>query len=282
MKKAILIITAVILSTAIYAQDMTNKKGIPILPAEGEYALGIDPYPFFLYMGNLMNANEMNVGPTFESTVTQPDEHIVLWGKRVKDASTHYRAMLRLGFGSSKDNLVIQKDSADGSPFSTPQFGNDEVKYSYNNITLGVGLEKRRGSGRVQGLYGAEVMIGFRGGKTTHTFANAITADNPTPTTTAALQGGLYRIKEVKQGSTFGLGLRAFIGVEYFFMAKASIGGELGWGIAMTSTGEGETTSEGWDGSAVKTLTVPGPGKASSFGIDTDNIGASIRALFYF
>ncbi len=282
MKKAILIITTVILSTAIYAQDMTNKKGIPILPAEGEYAIGIDPYPFFLYLGNLMNANELNVGPTFESTVTQPDEHIVLWGKRVKDASTHYRAMLRLGFGSSKTNYVIGKDSTDGSPFSTPQFGNDEVKYSYNNITIGVGLEKRRGSGRVQGFYGAEAMIGFAGGKTTHTFANAITADNPTPTTTYSLQGGLYRIKEAKQGSRFGLGLRAFVGIEYFFMAKASIGGELGWGVAMTSAGEGEITSEGWDGSAVKTLTVPGPGKDSSFAIDTDNIGASVRALFYF
>lgn len=282
MKKSILIIVFAVFATASFAQDLTSKKGVPILPTDGEWALGVDPYPFFRYLGNTMNNSEDIDGPGFDGSMSSPDGHVVIWGKKVKDATTHYRAMVRLGFGSSKGNLIVQKDSTDGSAFSTPQYGSDEVKTSGNNITIGAGIEKRRGTGRVQGYYGAEAMIGFGGSKTTHTFANAITADNPTPTTASSLQGGLYRIKEVKNGSTFDLGIRGFVGVEFFYMAKASIGGEIGWGIGMSSTGEGETTSEGWDGTAVQTAKVPGPGKSSSFGIDTDRVGGSIRALFYF
>jgi hypothetical protein len=282
MKKSILVISFAVFATASsFAQDLTSKKGVPILPSEGEWALGVDPYPFFQYLGNTMNNSSDINGPTFDGSMRSGD-HVVIWGKKVKDATTHYRAMVRLGFGSSKNNLVVRKDSTDGSSFTPVQYGNDEVKTSGNNIMLGAGIEKRRGTGRVQGYYGAEAMIGFGSSKTTHTFANAITADNPFPTTSYELQGGLYRIKEVKNGSTFNFGIRGFVGVEFFYMAKASIGGEIGWGIGMSSTGEGETTSEGWNGSSVETMKMPGPGKSSSFGIDTDMIGGSIRALFYF
>jgi hypothetical protein len=51
----------------------------------------------------------------------------------------------------------------------------------------------------------------------------------------------------------------------------------------LSSTGFGETTSEGWDGDGVVTTTVVGPtGKNNSFGIDTGVTGASIGINFYF
>jgi hypothetical protein len=42
--------------------------------------------------------------------------------------------------------------------------------------------------------------------------------------------------------SGYGFGLRGFIGAEYFFMPKMSIGGEFGWGLAYVKNGA--TTTE--------------------------------------
>ncbi|MCC6384697.1 MAG: hypothetical protein LC117_01650 [Bacteroidia bacterium] len=285
MKKSLIVLALAVFTTTAFAQEvMTSKKGTPILPEAGDWAIGVDATPFIEFFGNVMN-NSNNIGaPSWTSPFSSLSSSSapILYAKYVKDQTTHYRAMVRLGFGSSKENFVIQKDSTDGSSFTPAQYGSDESKTSGNGITLGAGIEKRKGKGRIQGFYGAMAMIGFGSEKTTNTFANAITTDNPTPSTTYNMQGGLYRIKEVKEGGIFNLGIRGFIGVEYFFMAKASLGAEFGWGLSMSSKGEGETTSEGWNGTAVETQKVPGPGKTSSFGIDTDNGYASINLLFYF
>jgi hypothetical protein len=146
-----------------------------------------------------------------------------------------YRGMVRIGFGSDK---VV-----------TPAGSNEDVvTNSYNNITLGGGVEYRRGNTRLQGYYGAMAMIGLGGSKTSYEYG------------AGAVDG---QITEEKAGSTFGLGVRAFVGAEYFVLPKISIGGEFGWGLGFSSTGASETTIQG-------AAAVTG-GKSSSFGLDTDN-----------
>jgi hypothetical protein len=141
------------------------------------------------------------------------------------------------------------------------------------NLVLGGGLEKRVGSSRVVGVYGAEAYIALGSEKTTYEYGNALSDDNP----------DLGRPTEEKQGSTFGFGVGVFAGVEWFCAPKVSLSGEYTWGLMLSSTGFGETTSEGWDGDGVVTTTVVGPtGKNNSFGIDTGVTGASIGINFYF
>jgi len=98
--------------------------------------------------------------------------------------------------------------------------------------------------------------------KTVNEYGNDLSVDNP-----------IFRVAETKVGSTFGLGLRGFIGAEYFILPKISIGAEFGWGLAYFRTGEGEATIDSWDGTAVVSTTA-NTGKSSSFGLDTDNLNS--------
>ena len=247
MKKSLLIL-AMFIGGAVTAQDnMTSKKGTPILPEAGDWSIGIGANSTLNYFGNLMNGN--NSAPSFDWQNPQN----VLQGKMMKDENTAYRLRLRLGLGSTKKEGQNVDTDNDGNPDTDSA----EVKTSATNINLGAGIQKYRGKGRLKGIYGGEANIGLSGGKTT--------IDAPGYSS------------ENKMGSTFSLGIRGFIGIEYFFAPKMSLGGEFGWGIAFSSTGEGENSStSGGVSSSSKT------GKSSSFGLDTDNASGSLVLNFYF
>jgi hypothetical protein len=192
------------------------------------------------YFGNLLNGTADNSAPGFDWANDN-----VITGKMMKDANTAYRVRVRIGYNSTTDN-----------DYSDPATGGVSVerKTTSMDISLGAGIQKYRGKGRLQGIYGAEASLGLGSG-TESWDSDALKAD-------------------VTVGSTFGFGVRGFIGAEYFFAPKMSLGGEFGWGLGISSTGETETTVNG--GTAVKS------GGGSSFGIDTDNAGGSISMNLYF
>lgn len=230
MKKIFLFCASVALVGTMNAQ-LTSKKGENYLPEAGDYAIGADASSMLSYFGNMLNGGtNTGFGMGFTNGAT------AITGKKFMTNEMAYRGMVRLGFGSSS--------------ISTPATtGEDVEKTSYNNITLGGGIEKRRGSTRLQGYYGAMAMISLGGSKTSYEYG-------------AGVVDG--QLTEAKAGSTFGLGVRAFVGAEYFVLPKISIGGEFGWGLGFTSTGPSSTTTQGPIG------TVEG-GTSSSFGLDTDN-----------
>ena len=88
------------------------------------------------------------------------------------------------------------------------------TKASNFNLVLGAGLEKRVGSSRVVGIYGGEAYISLGSNKDTYEYGNNLSATNTTP-----------RDTEDKAGSTFGLGVGAFAGVEWFAAPKLSLSG---------------------------------------------------------
>jgi hypothetical protein len=277
MKKSLILI-AVLAGFTASAQELTSKKGTPILPQAGDWSIGINANPILEYAGNLFT-DAFNSAPNWGFTAANPG---VIYGKYVVDANTAYRAKLRLGFGSTTNNYAVNNDATTTDP-NDQSF--DEQKISGNNINLGAGIQKWRGQGRLRGLYGAEVEIGLSGSKTTNSFANAFTTTNTAPSNATQIDpdGSGQRITENKAGSTFMLGINGFIGAEYFFAPKMSFSGEFTWGLNLASTGEGEVTSEDWDFTAngVRSTTSK-TGKASSFGIDTGNLGGSINMNFYF
>ncbi len=247
MKKLFLAFVLLSAATIAFGQDLTNKKGVNILPEAGEWAIGIDAVPFLQYVGNAFN-NTSNSAPSWE----YPNDMMMIQGLLVKENGKRYRAKARIGFGSSKEETG---DTTTGSQ--------SEMKSSFNYIGLGAGIQQSRGKGRVQGLYGAEAMIGFGGGKTEYSY-------NGDPAAGSTI--------EEKQGGTFDLGIRGFIGVEYFFAAKMSLSGEFGWGLGFSSQGETESTY--FDGS--ENVTTVTQGKTNSFGIDTSSPNGSINMTFYF
>jgi hypothetical protein len=296
MKKTILLLTTgVFLSGFGYAQDdatevYTNKNGEAVLPASGDWAIGFDAAPFLNYAGNLLNSNATS--PTADWTDVSTMD---ITGKMFVDANTAYRVRLRLGFGNLSATTKVTDDKA---VYDAGQAGNlvvddvvdDTWKGSYNAIAIGGGIEKRRGNGRVQGVYGGEALIGLSGGSATYTYGNDFSNDYATTSTdwgTGNIVGG-ERVTEEKPGGTFSLSVRGFIGVEMFVFPKISIAAEYGWGLGMSSTGDGTTKTEEWgltntaatDNSKIEHEYATGG--SSSFGIDTDNNGGQLRIMFHF
>ncbi|MCA6364864.1 MAG: hypothetical protein IM638_17670 [Bacteroidetes bacterium] len=281
MKKSTLIVAALAFGvTSAFAQDLTSKKGEPILPEAGDWAIGVDATPFLDYFGNFIGGNGSNYG-TANWAFTNP--FAMITGKMFVSPNMAYRGMLRIGFGSETMKNFVTDDASTATP---PATVTDEMKVSGNFIGLGGGLEWRRGKTRLQGYYGGMAMVMFGGGKTSYSYGNAFSSTNTTPTTTSDFLTGTSaaagsRITEDKSGSTLGFGVRGFIGAEYFVLPKLSVGGEFGWGLALSRTGDGEQTVESWNGTAATSTTTKTAG-GGSFGVDTDNanFGMAPGALF--
>ena len=283
MKKLILTVALASAAAFVSAQDMMSKRGTPILPESGDWSIGFDAAPLLNYFGNLFD----QTGNNSANAMYQQNQTIV--GKMMKDENTALRVKVRLGIGSYKEeNLVTQ----DGSTSTPPATVVDSWKTSNTNVTLGAGLQKYRGKGRLKGFYGAEAGIMFGGGKHTYEYGNAFSTTYPMPTTsdwdsydptsgTYAFGPATSRLTEEKNGSSFGISIRGFIGAEYFFAPKLSFGAEYGWGLGLTSWGEGEATTEYWNGTGVATATGK-TGKSSDFGLDVDNAGGAIVLSAYF
>lgn len=308
MKKIITTIAFAVTLTAFAQDGLTSKKGEPILPEAGDWAIGIDATPFLNYAGNFFGKQNSNTAPTwnFQSL------NSMILGKYFVEANKAYRAGIRLGFGSeTQRKMVIDRSKAPSTltvfPSADPMVENT-WKRSERNIGITGGLELRKGKTRLQGYYGGEVGIYLAGGKDKFTYGNALAPNASYPVnvdpvddafaganninTNPPIQGVVSdaRALEIKWGSIFGFGLRGFIGAEYFILPKMSIGGEFGWGILFSSIGKSKTTWEavGNPGNLTVGTTVVEGSKQGSFSLDTDNLNnlfgppAALRLTLHF
>jgi len=263
MKRYTLIIATLFVAGAVMSQDLTSKKGELYLPEAGDYAIGIDAAPFLNYVGNLIGGADGNVAPTFgPHPLVQgagPIGHSI-YGKMMIDATSAYRANVRLGIQSITTKTIVADLATAGETVE------DKTKVGVTGVTIGLAKEFRRGNTRLQGVYGAGAQITYNSMKTTFEYGNT-------------LENMGSQLVEQKTGSTFGLIVAGFAGVEYFFAPKMSVGGEYGFGIAFNSTGNGSTTTDVFDAESVEVET----GGGSAFGLDTGVIGQSnLMMTFYF
>ena len=254
MKKTVLFVAAAVLATATFAQDgLTSKKGEAYLPEAGDWAVGMNLTPFLDYAtnGTLPTGLVQSNGNLNGSLWVGNNQPMTLVGKMFKDETTAYRMKLRIGFGSNTLEGVT-----DTSLTTLTGEYTDEMKSSGMMITLGGGLEKRKGNTRLQGYYGAEALVSFGASATEYSYANegsgtaASGIIQPSQfdfgNNTAFNGNANERVTKHTDGASFVFQLRGFIGVEYFFAPKISVSAEYGWGLAMNSTGDGETTTESW------------------------------------
>lgn len=235
MKKVILSIAIMIgIAVAATAQDntvsnstVTNKFGHAILPAAGDFALGIDAVPFLKYLGN-MNNNSANIAaPSFDGFPGR------IYGKYFLNEKTAVRAKLFFDFGNDRLAHTVIKDGV------VPPSEETVVDYktvTRNELKLSVGYEMRRGYRRLQGFYGVEAGIGINKSDELYKYGNVMTVANATPSTwdftTNAATNPASRTLEKRGGFGYEVGVGGFVGVEYFFAPKMSIGGELGVSIS--------------------------------------------------
>ena len=305
MKKSVLALAMAFGVTSAFAQDLTSKKGEPILPEKGDWAISADATPFLNYMGNFFGKTSANAAPTFNFLTGNS----VIVGKYFLDEKTALRAGINIGFGShSATNLVAQDNQPVPAAGTLPLQVTDKVSHGTTGIGITAGIEKRKGKTRLQGYYGAELGLYFGGSNDKFTYGNSFAATgaaagtsqaptstsytvDPTTNTGYGVSGTANnpnRVTQIKSGTNVQIGVRGFIGVEYFILPKMSLGGEFGWGIGVNMTGAGKQTNEGlYTATAVSTQTV-NTGKTSNFVVGTDNKNSifgpvgSIRMNFYF
>ena len=237
------------------AQDgevLKNKNGVAMLPAAGDWGLGFNATPLLNYAGNMLGSS----GNNSMSAAWAGDDN-VLFGKYFKDANTAYRGQLRIGMKSEKED-----DTSLGA------FNNTKTT-SESNVAIGVGLEKRRGHGKIQGYYGGDVMIGLNSKKETMEYAD---------TTGAYEAPGWTMTPEKGVSNQFDFKLMGVVGVEYFILPKLSLGAEYSWGLHYQSMGQLTTTTVNASGSTVSNS----QDKSSTLNLDTDNMSGKIRLMFYF
>jgi len=308
MKKSVLVVALALGVTGAFAQDLTSKKGEPMLPEANDWAISLDANPIFSFVGNAFNGNTSNAAPS----VGWLNGNQTIIGKKFIDEKTAYRALVRVGFTNQTYKNMVADNAAAPAVFpAAPSMVEDKMSTKNTNIGIGVGKEMRRGKTRLQGYYGADAMIWISMSGTKYKYGNVMSATSTattttTPTTTdftSPLPGGGYasgpvgsRTTQTKSGMTFGLGVRAFIGAEYFIFPKISVGAEYGWGLGFQMQGKGKTSTEQTGGAPTSVATIETVTSGSSkFGIDTDlnqnnmfgfkgsNTGTlSLRATFHF
>lgn len=265
-KQVLLFVLCAVFSLGATAQtsSMSSKNGHEILPQAGDYSLSMDAVPVVNFALNAMNIMSDNgQGAQAPGYVTGFDQVIV--GKQFISATEAYRVRVGLGFGSNASTTYYNDANGDEQSVSN--------NASTMNIILAAGKEMRRGHNRLQGYYGYEALLGLSSASTSSEWSESITdAADQSP-----------RTLSTSTGMGFGLGARAFTGVEYFFAPKMSIGAEFGWGVGFSVQGRGSTEVEAInaDGNAETTET-DGAESSGGFGFGVDNANAALMINFHF
>jgi hypothetical protein len=282
MKKVVILLVLTFSISSIFAQELVSKRGEQFLPKQGDWAISMCADPVFNFVGNMFNGNTSNGAPS--ASWLNGNQTIV--GKKFIADDQAYRAIVRLGFvNQTFKNFVddVKETTAPTFPDPFPQV-TDKYKISNMNIGIGVGKEFRKGVNRLQGFYGADVMIWVSSTSQKYTYGNemkdtTVAGQSTTPTSTTWSPAGAVlgeapaavRTLSAKSGMTIGIGVRGFIGAEYFLFPKISIGAEYGWGLGYQMAGKGKQTTQTVGGPAtdVGETTIETAG-SSSFGFDTD------------
>lgn len=293
------------ISCSVYAQDLTSKHGEPILPQAKDWSIGLDAT-------RLIKEASFNFVSTTQA----------ITGKYFKDATTAYRFAVRVGVNNwTTKSMVPDRVAATNSIIAYPAptvMKENTWRRNATAVGLTIGIEKRRGVSRLQGIYGAEAGFYLASVTDKFSYGNALNAGSSPQMavdpqndamsspifgrannidTLPAIQGvqGPARVTERKNGIAFSFGARVFMGAEYFVLPKMSIGGEFGWGFGFSTTGRTETKLEsigqsnvpGATGASVRLTTIDG-GVTNTVGLDNDHtsvlggLSASLRLNLYF
>ena len=294
MKRFFAIITVCLLAFGFTnAQAVSGKQKI-YLPHKGDFAIGFDLKPILKYAGNLFNGNMNNTledlgGEPISNNLNGWDNSIApdvsIMGKYMLNHKWAVRANVGLLIGSNISNEYIRDDKNYAlDPLNETKLI-DQKKSRKNGMSAMLGAEYRKGTKRIQGVFGFGALIGFKNTTTVYNYANQITSINQQPSNafnTTTNNG--YRITKQKGTSDIFYGATGSAGIEWFVAPKIALGAEVNLSIYGISGGQQYTESEGWNNAKQEVETrydLKSPGNAY-FQFGTDNIGGSLYMSFYF
>ena len=277
------------LALSTYAQEtkpLVGKKGQPILPEAKDIGLGVNLIPFFNWFGNSFNGTTDNLSAASNKFFTIFGNS-VLMGKYMLTDKTAVRAHFGFNVGSVTDGHYVRNDNS----INPSDLVLDTRKGDNGHYTLALGYEMRRGKRRIQGYFGGDLILRVdHSSGYTYTYGNSFSATNQNPTShnfpSNNLLGGTFSSQRVLTdgGRTiFGVGLRGFIGVEYFVAPKVSCGVEFGWGLTVNAQFESIMSIESYDfATSGARITDVKNAAVTSFSAGVDNMNGAVFMLFYF
>ncbi len=287
MKRAItLLLMVFVFAGGILAEEqpiLRSKSGIPILPEAGDFAIGVNGGVMLDFVGNMFN-NTVNNTSRFD--FLDPDTRFI-FGKYFLEDLKAVRVGVRLGQQRLVNAIYLLEDQPGGagSKGDDPEYVLDRHITSQTNIMLGLGMEWRKGVHRIQGFYGVDLGLAVMRDHEAFKYGNEISSDNTNPSTTN-FGNNIWagsRATKLHQGFGFMVGVRGFVGFEYFILPKLSVGGEFGWGPAVGFLGKSYAELESWDAVKEEVVIEERPvGRGNVINIDTDNANGVIKLLFHF
>ena len=262
MKRGFLSLLAVaVLGTAVNAQTVVSKKGENYLPEAGDHAVGFDAVPFF----NALKIND-NSDKIFAGSI---DNNFTIFGKAFHSANEACR--FSLGLGLNTQNIKTDVPELDDNGMENGNFVENEQISRNTRIGISAGKEYRRGNTRVQGLWGAEAFALISSSSDEFTYGND----------RGVLGNGT--VLESREGTSFDIGVRAFVGAEFFIAPKLSLGVEYGIGLGLMTQAKGETTAliADEDGDLFE-QTMDTGSKSTAFGLNTDVTSGAVKLMFHF
>lgn len=295
MKKILSIIMIGLLPLmGVSAQEKAQKN---YLPEEGDWALGIDVVPLLKYVGNAFNGNTSNElnglsgtpftkGTIFDDKTLMPDVSIM--GKYLLTDEWALRANVGIMIRSKYERNYVRDDKAAAlNPLSNDKVI-DKAHYMKNGMSIMLGAEYRKGSKRVQGVFGAGLLFAFMNNKDTYTYGNEMTSINQDPTDLSPandlIPAGYRVLTNNNDGSNFYTGITGSAGVEWFVAPKISLGAEVNLSIYYLFGNQRYVESEGYNAlyqRVEKRTDLVSPGDRG-FYLGTESLGGSLNMTFYF
>ncbi len=265
--KKILFITLILISYNAQSQlnpVLKNKRGLAILPEKGDYSIGIGADPFLNYMGSFFS-NSGNASPNAN--------FINLYSFSGKYFIKENRAY-RLSFLINTISRNTEISVLDMTPGAT-QYAQviDKGQLNNNQFQLNFGKEFRKGKTRLQGFAGFDGFIRFNNTIEKTTYGNKI----------ELYDNGYNRIIE-RKNSGFTFGIRGFVGAEYFFAPKMSLGFEIGFGPSYNISNDNTFTIESYDftSNEVKKTEFKDGISTKTFAINRDIFNSTLNLNLFF
>ena len=288
--------------TLVTATARSQETEVEYTPKTGDYAISVSAIPMTTYIGQLFNGALANNYAEFGGQAfiggdvnTVPFQKIAplmsVSGKYFLDKETALRVNLGLIYQRT-DTKTYALDDAElaVNPFSQKKVIDTHLN-SNTGLSLMVGLEKRAGKERLQGVYGAGLLFAMNNVYDKYTYGNAITDINQAPSesnggTVPAMNGFSYNrlVKDYNLGASMHAGIVTFVGVEYFIIPKMSIGGEVNF-TALASFDQAQYQDlEGFStvDIAKREWTELVSPSSNQITVGTGNVGGNVTLNFYF
>jgi hypothetical protein len=278
-KIAVLLFTGIFGCLQIQAQSEGNSR----LPQKGNLSFGINAVPVLIWAGNTLNGNVNNTSIGDEKFTDNSSPLVTV--KYVYNENSFLRFSYLGGRNiNRKENLVW-----DNSIINSPNSLVTDVSVTKDNFWgLGLGIEKRKSNGNLQGYIGADLFYVRDKNETNYFYGNSFSQSNQTPTSTYDFDNRLSkqtgtRTIMVSNGINNTIALRSFVGAEYFIAKGISLGVEYGLNFAYSMGKEGIVQTETFDAARNSVFTnVQKSGGKAQYTDGLDNQGGAILLNFYF